>query len=305
MKIRCTIIIVNWNTKNYLEKCLSSIFSHIPVENILVIVVDNASTDGSAEMVQSQFPSVELIQNSQNVGFAPGCNQGIKRADSEYILLLNSDCEITSPNFFNEVIFVFEHNQKIAIAGPIIIYPNGKLQSAGQRFLTLKRVFLEQVLFTTAPIFAKSLESVEHLKRNAPFEVDWISGSCLFARKSIFEQIGYLQDSLFMYAEDMELCFRVQNAGYSVVIVPTVSIIHYKSKSTNKNLSDVLKYSVRNNCLFIKKRQGKIAALFTLFFYLIGIVFRLVLSFFRQKTNPLEWFRLSLKMPSIASDVLK
>jgi len=301
----CTIIIVNWNTQDYLDKCLSSIYALYSTGEVSIIVIDNASSDGSVEMVRTKYPQVVLVSNEENVGFAKACNQGIQKAETDYVLLLNSDCEVTSPDLLRNVVAVFEQDQTVGIAGPLILYPNGKIQSAGERYLTLGRVFREQILFSAAPVFAKHVAREEGKLGAKPFRVDWVSGSCLFAHKKVFAKVGLLREDFYMYAEDMEFCHRANKAGYASVIVPSASVVHHKSMSTNKNLSRVLRYSIRNNCHFIKFNQGIIAALLALFFYSIGILLRFFLAYFRKGASPFAWFGLLVAMPGITRKVVK
>lgn len=292
-------IIVSWNTRELLQNCLRTLFENTSGDQ--VIVIDNASSDGSADMVRRDFPRVELIENSENVGFAKACNQGAQMATSDYILLLNSDCEIHESEFFEKIDSVFQSDPRIAIVGPKVLYPNGKLQSAGQEFVSIKKLVKHQLLFMASPLFAGKGDTIA----NSVFDVDYVSGSCLFIRRDVVEQTGLFVESLVMYTEDMELCYRAHQSGYRVVVAPNVSVVHLKSKSTNQNLVKSLRYSTRNNCIFIKQQSGTIAAFFALLIYSGGTAMRVVLAFFRRSTKPGDWFKLLLHVPGMWRDIRK
>ena len=294
MATKFTTIIISWNTKDYLKKCLESLKPFDAAGINRTLVIDNASSDQSAEMVRQNFPSVDLIENEENLGFARACNQGVEKSDSEFILFLNSDCEIRDPNLFATVEKQFSRDETIGVVGPLVLYPNGRLQSAGQEFTSVKKLIKQQLLFHSAPLFLNKVNVPKE-----PFEANYVSGSCLFIRKNALDDIGYFDESLVMYTEDMDLCLRAKRSGYKVVVVPGASIIHYKSKSTNKNLSQALRLSIRNNCVFIKNRSGKASAFIAWNIYVIGTLLRVFLAFFRKGASPKSWFSLLLQMPGI------
>lgn len=299
--MKVTTIIVSWNTRDYLQKCLGSIEKYFTSLN-RTIVIDNNSRDGSVEMVRELFPSVELIANSDNIGFARACNQGIALSNSEIILFLNSDCEILNDKLLPGIIQVFMNDESIGIIGPMILYPNGKLQSAGQEFTSLSMLVKQQLFFQASPIFSKKAELFD---RTEPFQVDYVSGSCMFVHKKVIEKVGRFNESLIMYAEDMDLCYRAKHAGYLVVVDARISVIHHKSKSTNKNLVKSLGLSTRNNCVFIKMRSGKLHAFIALYVYLFGTAMRVVIAFFRKSASPKDWFQLLLKIPFLWQEILR
>jgi O-antigen biosynthesis protein len=301
MPQKITTIIISWNTRDYLRKCLEGVSSFFSAGLNRTIVIDNNSSDASADMVRENFPLVELIENSENVGFAKACNQGMAMADSDIILLLNSDCEISSDRLLSTIIALFEKDESIGIAGPLILYPDGKLQSAGQEFTSLKKLVKHQLLFQAAPIFSRNKGLVDN---NNYFNADYVSGSCLFIRTQVLEKIGLFNESFIMYAEDMDLCYRAKQSGFKVVVEPSVSVVHHKSKSTNKNLTQSLRLSTRNNCIFIKKQSGKFHALIALKIYFWGTAMRVILAFFRKGTSPKDWFRLWLHIPFLWKEIV-
>jgi GT2 family glycosyltransferase len=293
-----TTIIISWNTRELLRTCLRTLFEQ-PFDG-QVIVIDNASSDGSAAMVKEHFSDVELVENSENIGFAKACNQGAEMATSDYLLLLNSDCEIHQADFFARIDDVFHSDPEIGVVGPKVLYPNGTLQSAGQAFVSLKKLVKHQLLFQASPLFARKCSESSAIE---PFDVDYVSGSCLFIRRDIVRQIGLFTEALVMYTEDMELCYRVHKSGYRVVITPAVSVVHLKSKSTNQNLVNSLRFSTRNNCIFIKNQSGLGAAFLALCIYAGGTAMRVLLAFFRRSTKPGDWFKLLLHIPGMWREI--
>lgn len=302
MSVKINTIIVNWNTREYLRKCLDSVDKFFPSYLNHTIVIDNNSSDGSAEMVEYSYPLIELHKNSENIGFARACNQGMSKGTAEFILLLNSDCEVTDKNLLIETIRLFETDESIGLIGPLILYPNGHLQSAGQDFISLAKLIKYQLLFSSSPLFSRKIKTKENKQ---PFEADYVSGSCLFIRRDIFRTVGMFNESFVMYAEDMDLCYRAKQAGYKVLVIPNVSIIHYKSKSTNNNLVKSISLSVRNNCIFIKKRSGLFAAFLALLIYTIGTALRIPVAFFRHSTSAKDWFLLFVLLPFLWNDIIR
>lgn len=294
--MRLSIIIVNWNTREFLQKCLQSLFIWEPLNDAEVIVVDNASSDGSVEMVRQNFTDVRVLSNIQNKGFAQACNQGIENSLGEYVLLLNSDCELQN-ELCKAILSEMEKEGTIGIAGPVLQYPNGIVQSAGERFVTVRKLFADQILFRSSPAVSKKVPKVDMRRKYA--KVDYISGACMFIRRAMLDEIGLFREDFFMYAEDVDLCFRAQKAGYKCIIIPEYSINHHKSRSTNKNLAQILGMSMTNNCIFIKERFGSLHALAALKIYAIGVFFRIILSFFRRNTSPIEWMKAFVKIPVI------
>ena len=301
MTPRCTTIIVNWNTRDLLRACLQS----LPRDSATgILVIDNASSDGSADMMRRHFPQLRLLANEENIGFARACNIGIREAETEFILLLNSDCRVAQTGLFQRALDDFDQDPQLAILGPRLLYPDGRVQSAGRLFLTAGRVFRDQVLFRASPFFSRGPQQLEPEAGAKPYPVDWVSGAALFARREALDKIGLLRESYVMYAEDMELCYRARRMGFGVACDPALEIIHHKSRSTRQDLARSLRYSVRNNSLFIKERQGGRQALSALVCYFFGTALRGCLAPFRRNAPAAEWFKLLVKIPAIALEVM-
>lgn len=225
------IIIVNWNTCDQLFKCLNSIKR---TSEFNIMVIDNASTDNSLKMLSRTFPYVQVINNSENVGYAKANNQGINVSNSKFICLLNSDT-IVSPDCFNSMLsFMSNHPNAVACA-PALRLPDGKLQTGAGGFeITLQSVF-NYFLFLSScfPGYFKGIffHQVFFVKKGLPIKVDWLSGACLMVRNSVIERAGMLDESFFMYGEDVEWCRRLRKFG-EICYLPNIEITHYHGASS-------------------------------------------------------------------------
>jgi len=216
-----SIIIVSFNTKNLLQACLESVFQQTKDIKFEVIVVDNASTDGSPEMVKKKFPQVELIKNQKNLGFAQANNQALRRAKGDYFLLLNSDTKIKN-NALKKLVALAEEKKNLGMAGPKLLNPDGTPQPSTGPFYTL-------------PITFFSLFRGDRYLRQAPSQekvVDWLSGACFLIKREVTEKIGFLDEKFFMYVEEMEFCFRAKKAGFQVDYFPQAEVYHLERGSS-------------------------------------------------------------------------
>ncbi len=302
---RLAVILVGWNTRAYLEKCLDSLYRHYHNPDSEVWVVDNHSSDDSVAMVCAKFPQVHLLVNKENVGFARACNQAIVNAHAEYFLLLNSDCELQD-NFIDPVLQVMAREEGVGVAGAVLLHANGRIQHSGGRLLTSKRIFFEQLFFRSAPVFAETREEFE--KRNnakAFINVEFVSGACLFIKRSVINKIGLLREDFFMYGEDVEFSLRAQKNGYATVVVTNAFVVHHKCKSTNKNLLQALRHGLINNTLIVAELQGTGAAMLILLWYFIGGWLRFFLALFRPGVSARDWFKLLMSYHKIVRAVVK
>jgi hypothetical protein len=250
-----SIIIVNFNVKTLLKKCLKSIFDLQTVLKYEVIVIDNHSEDQSREMVKEDFPKVRLIENQENVGFSSACNQGIRRSRGRYLLFLNPDTEFTSGGIIEMVKFM-DKNPNIGICGPQMIGPEGKIQFSARSFPSyLTSISSAQSILNR--IFPKNTWSgkylLKDLDRNKKTEVDWVSGSCLLTKRGVIERNGLLDERFFMYAEDVDYCYRAKRAGYLVYYFPDWVVVHHIGKSTRRRKTRMLAEHHRSMFRFYKK----------------------------------------------------
>jgi len=288
-RIVLSIIIVNWNNKDILEDCLNSIFHTHNVSKYEIIVVDNSSEDGSVKLIKNEFPNVVLLANDENLGFTKANNQAIKIARGNYILLLNNDTVVTNAYCFDRMIELMEKNPQLGILGCKLLYPDGTLQSCGESFPSVWGIFKSQILFTkTWKRFEKNKQEDNPFK-----EVDFICGACLMTGKKILDQVGLFKEEYYMYGEDVEFCYRVHKAGYDIGVLTDESIIHLHSKSTEKNLTEMLYHSITNDLKNLRMlHYSKLEVLLAKKFHLIGILIRAFLVIFRKGKKPGDYLRL-------------
>lgn len=225
--MKLSIIIVSYNTNEFLKKCLTSIYKRTKDILFEVIVVDNASIDGTQEMIQREFPQVKLILNIENLGFAAGNNIGIKQACGDNILLLNPDTEILNGTLRKTLSFM-EANHKIGIAGCKLLFPDGSLQRSVRSFPTLWNMFCETTfLYLLFPTNKRSgIYGFSYMDYKRNVKVDWVSGAFLMLRKTMIDEIGMLDEQFFVYSEEVDLCYRAQKAGWEVWFCADAAVYH-------------------------------------------------------------------------------
>lgn len=238
MRPDLSIVIISWNTRDLLRECLTSVFAEPTGLKLQVFVADNASSDGSAEMVRQLFPQVRLIENKENLGFAIANNRIFPFCEAEYIVLLNSDTQVLKDAL--RILRDFLHNHpKVGAAGPKLVHPHVQLDVLGcGRQISLPALFNHYLflarLFPNVPFF----EGIHHYigaHDREPRSVGWISGACLVVRKSVIDQVGPLSERWFMYAEDQEWCSRMIASGWQVFHVPGAIVEHHLGASADKN----------------------------------------------------------------------
>ncbi|MHC1739095.1 MAG: glycosyltransferase [Ignavibacteriaceae bacterium] len=250
-----SIIIVNYNVKEFLENSLQSILKATRRISSEIIVVDNASDDGSIDLIKNKFPDVQLIENKENLGFSRANNIALNIARGKYLLLLNPDT-IVEEDTFETMIKFFDENKEVGLAGCKIINPDGTLQAGCRRSFpgpwnSFCKVTGLSSLFPKSRIFARY--NLTYLDENHTHEVDAISGSFMFLKSEVYKRIGGLDEDFFMYGEDLDWCFRVQQAGYKVFYVHSTQIIHYKGESTKRSSIDEIRHFYNAMHLFVKK----------------------------------------------------
>ncbi|BCW97511.1 MAG: glycosyl transferase [Armatimonadota bacterium] len=223
-----SVIIVNFNTRDLLRDCLVSVFKETSSLDIEVTVVDNASGDGSAEMVRSSFPQVQLVCSEENLGFARANNLAIPQAKGEIVVLLNPDTVVKDRALERLVEYLRAHPE-VGAAGPDLPEPSGILQVAACGYRpTVWRAFCQYFFLTR--LFPRSrLFRGLNIPAGAytePVSVEWLSGACLAAPRRVWQEVGLLDESWFMFAEDMEWCERVLGRGYELHYLPDVVVYH-------------------------------------------------------------------------------
>jgi hypothetical protein len=224
-----SIIIVSYNTARVLRGCLASLLAAAPALPLEVLVIDNASTDGSAAMVARDFPTVRLLPNSTNVGFARACNQGIAASSAPLLLLLNPDTFIPPGALAGLLGFVRAYPDAGACS-PLLLTPDGSAQAFAFGGDPTPAYLLRRGLLRL--LLGRSLHPWRLSYVRA---VDWVSGACLLVRRAAIEQAGLLDEQFFLYFEDVDWCLRIRRQGWRVYYVPQVAIIHAGGRSLARN----------------------------------------------------------------------
>lgn len=235
MSMRLSIVIVNWQTRAYLVDALSSIYASPPTFDFEVIVVDNASDDGSAQAVRDQFPQVVLIDNNDNAGYARGNNQGIEQATGELVLLLNPDVIVPPGTLAGAAAFMKAHPECGAM-GPRLVNPDGTLQRSLRGFPTPAAVCWEALglsrLFPRSRRFGAYRMTWFAYDREA--EVDQPMGTFLLIRRECLSQVGLLDEQFPIFFNEVDWCYRARRAGWRILFTPSVQVTHYGGGSTSQ-----------------------------------------------------------------------
>jgi GT2 family glycosyltransferase len=244
------ISIVSYNSLDFLKECLQSIFKNPPYLSYRVIVVDNASEDGTAEFLKKNYPEVSLIENKINIGFAAANNKAIKESCSQescsdYIVLLNSDCEVYEKSLDRMVQFM-EENPDVGIAGPKIINSDGSIQLSCRRFPSLFNAAAHTLLGDIFPDnpFSKDYK-LAGISRDKLLKVDWVSGSCMIIRRKALDETGLLDEKYFMYVEDVDICYRMSRKNWAVFYVPDAIVMHHIAGSAGRSFKGKIVSSFR------------------------------------------------------------
>ncbi len=247
-----SIVIVNYNGKHFLSGCLNSVekFARCSHE---VIVVDNASTDGSCEYLRENFPHVRLIESKMNLGYSGGNNLGATQAQGDLLLLLNNDTQLLSS--LSPALQEFQTDNQLGVLGCRMFYGDGSLQpSIGFDHTPFRMVLSWSGLgrFVSAPsIFKRVDNNGSHY--DVLREAAWISGAFLMTRKDLWERLGGFDDKYFMYVEDVDYCKRVRMAGYKVAFTPLVEIIHYEGGGKKWIGEKALRDSIQSYLIYLRK----------------------------------------------------
>jgi hypothetical protein len=228
-----SIIILNYNTKDLTIECINSLVEQykqeFEKEQFEIILVDNASSDDSLEAIgKLKTIGLKIIESKENLGFSKGCNLGAKNAIGEYLLFLNSDTEIKDQGFVKMLDYV-KKNENVGILGGALKNENGTSQSSAGKFYNLVNLFLMLIGFERLGFLRESPRAIK--------QVDWVSGAALMIKRKIFEKIGGFEKELFMYGEDMELCYRANKKGFSTYFYPEITLFHKERGSSNRTFA--------------------------------------------------------------------
>ena len=291
--MRLSIVFLNYNTRDLTRQALNSVLAAAEGLTVEIFVVDNASVDGSADMVAEEFPQVKLIRNTANVGFAAGNNVALRQVTGEYVLLINTDTIVRRDALRTMVEFLDAH-PKAGACGCKILDPDGTLQLDSRRgFPTPLAAFCKMSglsrFFPKHPLIAHY--HMTYLDPEQTAEAEVLSGSCMMVRKAAMDQVGLLDEDYFMYGEDIDWCYRFHQAGWKIYYVPTTSIIHFRGESGRGVPLRILYRKSRAMSIFVNKHMARRFRFFPLWLLQVGIAlygtFRLLARAGRALAMPL------------------
>lgn len=282
-----SIIIVNWNVRDLLRKCLQSIYKQTQGIEFEVFVVDNASKDSSAQMVLTEFPKATLIASNENLGFAKANNLALEQTSGKYILFMNPDMELVE-NSFPKLIELMDTNQKIVLSTCQLIYPDGSKQNnvknnpglCDQLLILLKL----HHFFQPKCLKRYLAKDFDYSKEQ---EVKQIMGAFMFGKADIIKKMGGFDTDYFLWWEDLDLCKRIQDAGYKIVYTPVTKVIHYEAKGFEQQPSlEKQKRFNRGMRIYFKKHVSLFAYGLIYLLSLLSLILAYLSQIFKIKPKP-------------------
>jgi N-acetylglucosaminyl-diphospho-decaprenol L-rhamnosyltransferase len=262
-----SVIIISYNTRALLQACLEAVAASTGVA-LEVFVVDNASRDGSADLVAERFPAVTLMRNPENRGFAAANNLAIRRARGRDVLLLNPDT-LVRPDTIAHLAACLAAQPDVGITGPRVLNDDGSLQSCGYWYPTL----LDEIRVS------RRVETVARrmLGEPRPFpdpdhatDVDWVDGCCLLIRRTVIDRIGLLDEQYFLYAEELDWCRSAKAAGWRIQTCPDAAMTHLRGRSSDQVRGVALALLIETRLRYYRKHEGLVMALLVSFVYAMG-----------------------------------
>ena len=252
--MKTAIVILNWNTRNYLREFLPPLIASIEGMDAEVIVADNASSDGSLEMLSREFPAIRQIPLDKNYGFTGGYNRALAQVEAEYFVLINSDIEVP-PCWLQPLVAWMDAHPKCGACGPKLLSWSNRdtFEYAGAAGGLLDR-------YGYPFCRGRALQKVERdhgQYDSAPQDVFWISGACLLVRSKLWKRLGGLDDRFFAHMEEIDLCWRIQLAGYRVTVLPESFVYHIGGGTLPNESPFKLKLNYRNNLLLLENNLAK------------------------------------------------
>ncbi len=252
-----SVVIVSWNTRELLDRCLCSLRedaerAHLSTQ---VVVVDNGSTDNTVGMLREQHLAVGVLSLDENVGFAAATNRGMRETTGASILLLNPDTEV-QPGALKALVMTLDSMPHVGLVSGLLLNPDGSIQSTGYRFPGLAQSFLDFF-----PLHPRIIESrlngrVSCGNARSPYAVDHPLGACMLVKRAVIERVGLLDEQYFMYSEEIDWCQRIRAAGWSILIAPEARIVHYGGQSTSQVHTEMFLELHRSRARYFKRYQS-------------------------------------------------
>ncbi len=264
-----SVVIVNYNVREFILTCLRTLYAHHPKMNLEVIVVDNQSKDGSCEAIRQEFPQAVLVENKDNAGFPKANNQGFEIANGKYVFMLNPDTEFVE-NSIEILVNYNETHPDVDLIGPKLLNSDRSLQPSAWRYPSVGSVFCESFYLNA------------FLKKKNYFDKDWnrifqsesFSGAAIFFKKEVLSKIGNLDETMF-WIEDVEFCYRAAKRGLNCVYFPETKIVHHVGQSAKKNYNISISNQIFNKLKFFKKHHSAFEWLIILIISFFHVLFKI------------------------------
>ena len=255
--LRISVVIVSYNTRALVLKCLRTVFQSLGDLDLEVFLVDNASHDGTAQAVREEFPQCQVIANERNEGFSRANNKAMRESTGDYVLLLNPDTMV-SEDVLEKMLHFMETNPDVGMVSSKLVTEDGSLDLACRRSFPsiwdgLCRAAGISHRFPKSRLFARY--NLTYLDEDETYEVDAVNGAFMFTRREAVEEVGLLDEAFFMYMEDLDWCYRFKQAHWKIMYHPVATTIHLKGKSSNSRSSRMIRELFKSSALFYKKHQ--------------------------------------------------
>ena len=274
--VTLSVTVVGYNGRQLLPACLDSILAQRDGLDLEVIVVDNASRDGTAAMVAERYPWVRLIANDANVGYGRACNQGMAAASGRYLLVLNQDL-VVRPGAFRELVTFAEAHPEAGAVGACLAYEDGRFQHSAFRFPDWKQAFFG-FFDGLVPLDSEINGRYPEDQHDRPFEAEHLLGACLLLRRAAIEQVGGFDPDFFMYFEETDLCVRLRQAGWRNYYLPSARAMHLSAASTSTASEQMSIEFHRSQAIFYRRHRGITGYALLRLFVWVGTAYRLARS---------------------------
>lgn len=291
MKLQLSIVIVNWNTKELLNQCIESIKKNTEKIQYEIIVVDNASSDGSVSFIKENHPDVQIIENKKNLGFAAANNIGIRKCKGKFICLSNSDIKVLKGSLAHLIEYI-EKNTHVGMVGPKTLNADYSIRPNCRKEITLWNVFVEsfslQNVFKKSNIFNDGL--MTYFDHNEIKYVDVLPACFIVVRKDTLKDIGLLDENFYFYGEDKDWCKRFKEKNWQIVFLPHAEVIHYAGKSASLAPFKFMIERFKSNQYYWKKHRGRMSMKIYLLLQIILNTNRLIGSLIKIKLDH-KWIK--------------
>ena len=251
------VVIVNWNTRDLLLECLRAVLSTVRNPSYQVVVVDNASTDGSASMVRAEFPDVDLVASTENLGFAGGNNLALREARGRFVLLLNPDATVQK-GAIDLLYQAMEEHPNLGALGAQLLNVDGSDQESWGHFPSLLTEIPGAGRWRRA---SRARHFGDSTGVSAGSYVDWANGACLMLRRAALDQVGLLDESYWLYTEETDWCRRARSLGWYIGVLPGARVVHVRRAASRQAPSHTLVHYHKSRVLFIRKHSGMVPSL--------------------------------------------